>query len=125
MTKKEILKQNQRITNNTILGILDRRDNFLKINNCEEYKRLYSCRASYRKIYDEDGCKCYELKSYHTVIALTLITPTHIFFIDFLRYAYGYTATSAQHISKFFKLMSRTQNAWKSKEEVYYRYYPV
>ena len=39
------------------------------------------------------------LKSYNTIVAA--ITPDDEC-VDFLRYVYGYTATSAQHIAKFF-----------------------
>lgn len=40
------------------------------------------------------------LRSYRTLVA-AIHKDTHIGY-DFLRYVYGYTATSAQHIRKFF-----------------------
>ena len=39
------------------------------------------------------------LKSYNTIIAI-IHKPTGVMY-DVLRYVYGYTATSAKHISKF------------------------
>lgn len=41
----------------------------------------------------------YVLRSYNTIVAC-INKRTNILY-DFLRYAYGYTATSAQHIAKF------------------------
>ena len=45
--------------------------------------------------------KWYVLKSYNTIIAIIDTTTDTLY--DFLRYVYGYTSTSAQHISKFNK----------------------
>ena len=43
------------------------------------------------------------LKFYNTVVAVVVENPKRgNVGIDYLRYAYGYTATSAQHIAKFF-----------------------
>lgn len=39
------------------------------------------------------------LRSYSTIIAAYDLTTNTLY--DFLRYVYGYTSTSAQHISKF------------------------
>lgn len=58
--------------------------------------RLRTCTA---KIYRTTNW--YILESYNTVVAAIRIDTDCGF--DFLRYVYGYTATSAQHISKFFK----------------------
>ena len=44
---------------------------------------------------------CYLLKSYNTLVAI-IAKRTHQM-ADGLRYVYGYTATSAQHIAKFAK----------------------
>ena len=41
------------------------------------------------------------LTSYHTVVAIIDHSTDTLY--DFLRYVYGYTSTSAQHISKFSK----------------------
>jgi len=60
----------------------------------KDRKRLRSCSATVittdRYIY---------LQSYSTIVAF-YNRATHEFF-DVLRFVYGYTATSAQHISKF------------------------
>lgn len=56
---------------------------------------LRSCSADVWKL--ADGTIL--LRSYATFVAA--ITPEGVG-VDFLRYVYGYTATSAQHISKFF-----------------------
>ena len=59
-----------------------------------QYKPLRSCSAS---VYDGNGY--YFLKSYNTIVAI-IEKSTGICF-DMLRYVFGYTATSAQHIAKF------------------------
>ena len=62
--------------------------------------RLYTCSASLYKV--ENGYKTYYvLKSYNTVIAVWDVNEGIL--IDALRAVYGYTNTSAQHISKFQK----------------------
>lgn len=58
--------------------------------------RLRSCNAEVFETPD-----FFFLQSYHTIVAC--IDKRDGEKIDFLRYVYGYTATSAQHISKFFK----------------------
>ena len=59
----------------------------------------------------------YVLKSYSTIIAIIDKETDTLY--DFLRYVYGYTATSAQHISKFDSDYS--SGAWKSAEHLIYR----
>ena len=62
----------------------------------EKKKHLRHCKATYG--YTEDGEFLY-LRSYNTIVCvIDLITGEAI---DVLRTEYGYTATSAQHISKF------------------------
>ena len=61
--------------------------------------RLRTCNAMVYAYENEKG-RVYILKSYNTIVAA--IMPNGVCY-DFLRYVYGYTATSAQHISKFFK----------------------
>ena len=56
--------------------------------------RLRTCTATVLETHDY-----YFLKSYHTVIAF--IDKESDTLYDILRYVYGYTATSAQHIAKF------------------------
>ena len=58
------------------------------------WERLRSCSAEVAKVGN-----WYVLRSYRTIVAI-IDTQTDTL-IDFLRYVYGYTATSAQHISKF------------------------
>lgn len=58
--------------------------------------RLYTCTA---EIYRCGNILA--LKSYNTIIAFVIIGSNKIELIDALRYVYGYTSTSAQHIAKF------------------------
>ena len=60
------------------------------------WERLRTCKAEVAHV----GC-FYVLKSYRTVVAW-IDTRTDTLY-DFLREVYGYTNTSAQHISKFEK----------------------
>ena len=62
-------------------------------------KRLRTCQATVYAYENEKG-RVYILKSYNTIVAAIGASGRCY---DFLRYVYGYTATSAQHISKFFK----------------------
>lgn len=67
------------------------------INNdgaCNYVARLRTCQA---KVLETEHF--YILQSYTTCVA-AIHKNTHEMF-DFLRYVYGYTATSAQHIAKF------------------------
>ena len=60
--------------------------------------RLRNCEATVYAYENEKG-RVYILKSYNTIVAIIGATGRCY---DFLRYVYGYTATSAQHIRKFF-----------------------
>lgn len=94
MTKTE-----QREINERVLCVLnDYRD---KSWDMYHERKLRSCSATVADAVDpETGELRYiVLRSYRTVIAL-IDTRTNTLY-DFLRYVYGYTATSAQHISKF------------------------
>lgn len=64
---------------------------FLNRRDCKQLRR---CQAW---VYEDDNYAV--LRSYNTIIAF-IDKRTNRFF-DFLRYVYGYTATRAQHISKF------------------------
>lgn len=59
---------------------------------------LRSCHATVLH-YGVNGGDVYLLKSYNNIVAMVDEVGDGI---DFLRYVYGYTATSAQHIRKFF-----------------------
>lgn len=58
-------------------------------------ERLRSCQAFVAETED-----FYILKSYNTIVAFINKYTGQKF--DILRYVYGYTSTSAQHIAKFF-----------------------
>ena len=75
------------------------RDNFEKAMNeyneyHSEFKKLRSCSAEFceTKHY-------YVLRSYNTIVAVIHKANSQCY--DALRMVYGYTSTSAQHISKF------------------------
>ena len=59
-----------------------------------EWKQLRTCSADFIHI-----GHYLVLRSYATVVAVYDMQNSTLY--DFLRYVYGYTATSAQHISKF------------------------
>lgn len=67
---------------------------YVNSNRAECLGQLRSCSATVY-YYNQH----FILKSYNTIVAA--ITPDKEC-VDFLRYIYGYTATSAQHIAKFF-----------------------
>lgn len=60
------------------------------------WKKFRSCSA---EVLEKDNYVL--LRSYNTIVAV--IDLEHGIGYDFLRLVYGYTATSAQHIFKFFK----------------------
>ena len=68
-------------------------------NNCERIRTLYYCNA---EIWEYKGFLA--LVSYKTPIAV--YAPDNATLYDCLRIVYGYTATSAQHISKFSKWLA-------------------
>lgn len=89
MTKKEL----QRQENALVCEALDKAEALMTNAFSLNFKRLRNCNAV---VYSVGG---YEfLRSYNTIIAM--IDPNGILY-DFLRYVYGYTATSAKQISKF------------------------
>lgn len=68
--------------------------NLCMYEGASEWKRLRTCSAYVCKL-----GRFYILKSYRTIVA-AIDTDGDICY-DFLRKVYGYTATSAQHITKF------------------------
>ena len=68
-------------------------------NNGERISRLYSCNA---EIWEYNGFLA--LVSYKTPIAV--YAPDNATLYDCLRIVYGYTSTSAHHISKFSKWLA-------------------
>ena len=75
-------------------------------------ERLYHCKAEVLEL-DND---CLALVSYGTLVAV--FDRLSGFFYDVLRYTYGYTATSAQHITKFRSML-------RNSILMEYRYYPI
>lgn len=69
------------------------------LDKAEKRCKLYSCQA---KIYEYAGFLI--LVSYNTPVAF--YSPNTNTLYDFLRPIYGYTATSAKHISKFSKWLA-------------------
>ena len=65
------------------------------------WKPLRSCSAEVAPAIDNETGEVvyYVLRSYRTIVAIIDIKTDTLY--DFLRYVYGYTATSAQHIAKF------------------------
>lgn len=93
--------------------ILDVIDTYInpEMNSMIYYSRLRNCSAS---VYETEHF--YVLKSYDTFVA-SYNKETHEF-IDFLRYVYGFTSTSAQHIAKF-------KNDFARKATSHLRYYDI
>ena len=112
-------KSEQIAINQQVMAILDQfhATHYYLDNN----RRLRSCSASVADAIDcETGEVLYSvLTSYNTVIALIDHRTDTLY--DFLRYVYGYTSTSAQHISKFSRDYGRGK--WGCANTL--RYYPV
>lgn len=109
-------KQEQKQINDAVIKKLDE---FIAASKTTiSSKPLRHCNAIvYKTIDDETGEVIYVLKSYDTVVAL--IYGNCIY--DFLRFTYGYTATSAQHIAKF----THDYIDMFYPETKTYRYYPI
>lgn len=67
--------------------------------NSEMHNMIYRSRLRTCSAWVYETEHFYILKSYNTFVA-SYNKETHEF-IDFLRYVYGFTSTSAQHIAKF------------------------
>lgn len=78
-----------------------------------DFVRLNKCTAATCRTNDFEV-----LRSYNTIVALYHIKTGIL--IDILRREYGYTATSAQHIAKFRKVMSQRYGRCEL-----IRYYPI
>ena len=91
MTLKQARVQSE--INEYILDVIDTYIN-PEMNSMIYHSKLRTCSAS---VYETEHF--YILKSYNTFVA-SYNKETHEF-IDFLRYVYGFTSTSAQHIAKF------------------------
>ena len=82
-------KLEQILENGMVLNEYDR----MRKQGMQYIGKLRSCQA---EVWATD--EYYVLRSYSTVVAI-IDADGRLF--DFLRYVYGYTATSAQHIAKF------------------------
>lgn len=98
--------------NNEVLEAVERFNEELNYCSISVGKRLRSCQA-----YVYETPSFYVLRSYNTVVAIIEKKTDTCY--DFLRRVYGYTATSAQHISKFDHDFGRGE--YGCKERVTYR----
>ena len=88
-------KSEQLAINEKVLEYMQSYNDWVDSRNVfPRWERLRSCSAEVAKVGN-----WYVLRSYHTIVAI-IDTQTDTLY-DFLRYVYGYTSTSAQHISKF------------------------
>lgn len=90
-------KEKQRLENLIVEGVWVDFDRDVKATIDIEHApamRLRTCNAYISRI-----GKWLVLTSYSTIVAI-IDSETHVLY-DVLRYRYGYTATSAQHIAKF------------------------
>lgn len=106
--KKEV----QRMENEIVKSAMERMNEDLK--NVYDVKRLRSCSAEVLETQN-----FYILISYRTNIACIEKNTDTLY--DYLRWVYGYTSTSAQHISKFKK--DYGAGKWGCEHE--YRYYDI
>lgn len=91
-------KSEQLAINAQVLAILTDINRFCVTG---DFKRLRSCSAEVAPVMDAETGELmyYVLRSYRTIVAAIDVSNDTLY--DFLRYVYGYTSTSAQHISKF------------------------
>lgn len=90
MTKRE----NQALCNQICVEVFE--NAMAELTGDCNYKRLRTCKAV---VVETENY--YILQSYRTTVAVIDKRTDTLY--DVLRYVYGYTATSAQHISKFEK----------------------
>ena len=110
-------KSEQLAINEQVLTLVN---DFNTTNNYTgNFKRLRSCSAEVAPVIDSETGELlyYVLRSYRTIVAAIDVRTNTLY--DFLRYVYGYTATSAQHISKFDKDYGRGK--WGCANRVTYR----
>lgn len=88
-----MIKERQAWINEKVLLIKKAVDNEL-IYGATGYRQLHRCQAHVMKT-----AHFYVLQSYNTIVA-AVDADGNLY--DFLRYVYGYSATSAQHIAKFY-----------------------
>ena len=95
-----------------MLLAVDRYNEEIKHGTIGKRNRLRTCNA-----YVYETPSFYVLKSFNTVVAIIEKDTDTCY--DFLRYVYGYTSTSAQHITKFDK--DYGSGIYGCKERVTYR----
>ena len=106
MTKRE----NQALCNQICVEVFE--NAMAELNGDCKYKRLRTCKAV---VVETENY--YILQSYRTTVAVIDKRTDTLY--DVLRYVYGYTATSAQHISKFEKDYCRGK--WNCEMRLTYR----
>lgn len=106
MTKRE----HQALCNQICVEVFE--NAMAELNDNCTYKRLRTCSAL---VFETEHY--YILKSYSTMIAVIDKSTDTLY--DVLRYVYGYTATSARHISKFEKDYCRGK--WNCEMHLTYR----
>ena len=87
-------------------------------------KRLAYCRATVICYEYRDKPVIYLLKSYDTIVACVIVNNSMIYGVDMLRKVYGYTATSSQHIAKFFSHYVDFKARVNDMDSIRLRYYP-
>ena len=97
-------KAEQQLINDVVINAIDYYNNELTAG--EYYHRVDTCQAWWKDIINPDTGEVVGtlLISYNMLVAFTIGGVMY----DFLRYVYGYTATSAKHIAKFRKFTSPT-----------------
>ena len=105
-------KREQALINEAVISMVNKCDAEVNLNNLQHGKRLRTCNA-----YVYETPSFYLLRSYNTVVAIIEKSTDTCY--DFLRAVYGYTNTSAQHISKFDHDYGRGK--YGCKERVTYR----
>ena len=91
-------KERQKLINEACVNFYEWAVDLIATNDPVFIKRLNYCKAYVYAFENEYGTLDYILRSYDTIVACCSGKAA----IDFSRYAYGYTATTCQHIRKFF-----------------------
>lgn len=127
-TRKErdsiMKKEMQKVINERIDILYDCSVDFAKHCDCCSVKQLRHCTATVETYYNDDVVICM-LKSYNTYVAAVICAENRCTGIDVLRKVYGYSATSAQHIAKFFTDYMRFPCRVKNIPYEELRYYAV
>lgn len=112
-------KSEQLVINEQVLNALNML-NSDSVSLCnDQWRQLRKCSASVAPAVDKETGEVmyYVLRSYRTIVAAIDVRTDTLY--DFLRYVYGYTATSVQHISKFGQDYGRGK--WGCTNRVTYR----